>query len=117
LIKSENSLHLPLYVADSGIWRDGNPRPEAERAQRAGYGGEQEGVREAGVSDEDDWRDTETAAVVPRRLLQHHSQTSHLDLQRAGTGAAHLRTADVRHRRPPHQHRVSQVPGDVASGS
>ena len=82
-------------VADSRVWRDGSSRPEAEWAECACDGGEQEGLREACLSDEDDWRDPETAAVVPRRFLQHHSQASDIYIQRAGVGTAHLWAADV----------------------
>ena len=100
LLRNYFLTHLVL-VADSRVWRDGSPRPEAKRSKRACDGGEQERVREARLSDEDDRRHSETAAVVPRRLLQHHSQAPHLDIQRAGARAAHLWAADVRHRRPP----------------
>jgi len=71
-------------LADSRVRGDGSPRLEAEWPKRSSDGGDEERVREARVSDEDDGSNSETAAVVPRRLLQHHSQAPHFHIQRAG---------------------------------
>lgn len=62
--------HGVMLFLDTGVWRYADARSKAGRFQHTGDGGEQEGIREAGLSDEDDWRyqtagNTKSALVVP----------------------------------------------------
>lgn len=53
--------------------------------------------------------DPQATGRVPAGLLRDHPEAPHLDVQRAGTRAAHLRTAHCRHRRPLRQYGVQDL--------
>ena len=90
------SVRTLTLFSGARVWLIRNPRSKTHWSKHSCHGGEQERVRETGVSDENDRGHKKTDRFLSGRILRDHSQAADINLWWTRVGAAHIWVAEHR---------------------